>query len=213
VLARADAAYLLERRAEGEGSGEADFAGYGVQGGAGFAEKFGGEGDPLFAQICHGGLPDEGGEACGERRAGHAGLGGQLLNCPGADEVVVQQSQGVPGDGVAVGAGLEWTVLRLRWFFQNFSEDFLRDPVLSGEVRLPAGDGREAFVDAEDFAAEQRAQGVPQEWIELFIGLYTSVRSGALSTLTDDVSKVLGRPARDFADYAKTASAQGAWNL
>jgi uncharacterized protein YbjT (DUF2867 family) len=43
-------------------------------------------------------------------------------------------------------------VLRPRWFFQNFSEDFLRDPVLSGEVRLPAGDGKEAFVDAEDIA-------------------------------------------------------------
>jgi uncharacterized protein YbjT (DUF2867 family) len=49
-------------------------------------------------------------------------------------------------------AGLEWTVLRVRWFFQNFSEDFLYDPVLSGEVRLPAGDGKEAFVDAEDIA-------------------------------------------------------------
>jgi uncharacterized protein YbjT (DUF2867 family) len=49
-------------------------------------------------------------------------------------------------------AGLDWTVLRVRWFFQNFSEDFLRDPVLSGEVRLPAGDGKEAFIDAEDIA-------------------------------------------------------------
>ncbi|MDX2547105.1 NAD(P)H-binding protein [Streptomyces sp. WI04-05B] len=49
-------------------------------------------------------------------------------------------------------AGLEWTVLRPRWFFQNFSEDFLLGPVLSGEVRLPAGDGKEAFVDAEDIA-------------------------------------------------------------
>ncbi|MFF3847160.1 hypothetical protein [Streptomyces sp. NPDC002328] len=49
-------------------------------------------------------------------------------------------------------AGLEWTVLRPRWFFQNFSEDFLCGPVLSGEVRLPAGDGKEAFADAEDIA-------------------------------------------------------------
>ncbi|MGW0523233.1 NAD(P)H-binding protein [Crossiella sp. NPDC003009] len=50
------------------------------------------------------------------------------------------------------GAGLAWTVLQPRWFFQNFSEDFLRDAVLSGELRLPAGDGREAFIDAEDIA-------------------------------------------------------------
>lgn len=49
-------------------------------------------------------------------------------------------------------AGLDWTVLRPRWFFQNFSEDFLLAPVLSGEVLLPAGEGKEAFVDAEDIA-------------------------------------------------------------
>ncbi|MEW2120976.1 hypothetical protein AB0945_38710 [Streptomyces sp. NPDC005474] len=49
-------------------------------------------------------------------------------------------------------AGLEAAVLRLRWS-QNFSEDFLRDAVLSGDVRLPAGEGAEAFVDAEDIAA------------------------------------------------------------
>ncbi|MGN9845445.1 NAD(P)H-binding protein [Nonomuraea sp. H19] len=162
-------------------------------------------------------------------------------------------------------AGLEWTVLRLRWFSQNFSEDFLHDPVLSGEVRLPAGDGKEAFIDAEDIAAvavaalaegghagrayeltgprlmtfadavaeiaeatgrdiryvpltaeayadEQRAHGVPEEWVQLTVGLYEHVRSGGLATLTDDVQRVLGRPARDFTDYARQAAAEGAWN-
>lgn len=51
------------------------------------------------------------------------------------------------------GSGLSLTSLRLRWFFQNFSEDFLLDSVLSGELRMPAGSGREAFVDADDIAA------------------------------------------------------------
>ena len=51
-----------------------------------------------------------------------------------------------------VKAGLGLTSLRLRWFFQNFSEDFLLEPVRSGELRLPAGDGNEAFVDADDIA-------------------------------------------------------------
>ncbi len=162
-------------------------------------------------------------------------------------------------------AGLEWTVLRLRWFFQNFSEDFLRDPVLGGEVRLPAGDGAEAFIDADDiaevavaaltgkghagrtyelsgprlmtfgdtvaeiaeatgrdiryvaltaeqYAEEQRAQGVPEEWIQLSIDLYASVRSGNLGTLTDDVRGVLGRAPRDFTDFARAAAGRGAWS-
>jgi len=51
-----------------------------------------------------------------------------------------------------VDSGLNLTSLRLRWFFQNFSEDFLLPVVLSGELRLPAGTGKEAFIDADDIA-------------------------------------------------------------
>lgn len=51
-------------------------------------------------------------------------------------------------------SGGDWTILRPSWFAQNFSEiPFLRDAVLSGEVVLPAGDGREPFIDADDIAA------------------------------------------------------------
>nr|WP_232291961.1 NAD(P)H-binding protein [Frankia sp. QA3] len=47
----------------------------------------------------------------------------------------------------------EWTIIRPAWFAQNFSEGFFLDAVLSGELRLPAGDGAASFVDAEDIAA------------------------------------------------------------
>lgn len=50
-------------------------------------------------------------------------------------------------------SGLGLTVLRFRCFMQTFSEDFLRDYVITGELRLPAGDGGEAFIDADDIAA------------------------------------------------------------
>ncbi|MER7213064.1 NAD(P)H-binding protein [Streptosporangium sp. NPDC000239] len=46
----------------------------------------------------------------------------------------------------------EWTILRAAWFAQNFSEDFLLEPIMSGELALPAGEGREAFVDVADIA-------------------------------------------------------------
>lgn len=45
-----------------------------------------------------------------------------------------------------------WTVLRCGWFAQVFSEEFLRELVLDGQLPLPAGDGAEPFVDAEDIA-------------------------------------------------------------
>jgi uncharacterized protein YbjT (DUF2867 family) len=49
-------------------------------------------------------------------------------------------------------SGAEWTVVRCSWFAQNFSENYLLDPILSGEVVLPAGDTPEPFVDADDIA-------------------------------------------------------------
>lgn len=49
-------------------------------------------------------------------------------------------------------SGAEWTVLRASWFCQNFSENFLLDPLLAGEVALPVGDVGEPFVDADDIA-------------------------------------------------------------
>ncbi|WP_214415050.1 NAD(P)H-binding protein [Sphaerisporangium fuscum] len=50
-------------------------------------------------------------------------------------------------------SGVEWTISRPGWFAQNFSEGFFADAIRAGELRLPAGDGAAAFVDAEDIAA------------------------------------------------------------
>jgi uncharacterized protein YbjT (DUF2867 family) len=47
---------------------------------------------------------------------------------------------------------VEWTVVRASWFAQNFSESYFLDPILAGEVELPAGDIGEPFVDADDIA-------------------------------------------------------------
>ena len=38
-----------------------------------------------------------------------------------------------------IAAGTEWTVVRCSWFAQNFSEAFLLDGVLAGEVAVPGG--------------------------------------------------------------------------
>ena len=53
---------------------------------------------------------------------------------------------------VVMAGSIEWTVVRCSWFNQNFSEGYLRDPVLGGEVVLPAGDVAEPFVDVDDVA-------------------------------------------------------------
>jgi uncharacterized protein YbjT (DUF2867 family) len=49
-------------------------------------------------------------------------------------------------------SGADVTVVRCAWFMQNFSEDYLVEPILDGAVALPAGDQLEPFVDADDIA-------------------------------------------------------------
>jgi uncharacterized protein YbjT (DUF2867 family) len=50
-------------------------------------------------------------------------------------------------------SGADWTIVRPDWFNQNFDEGFFQPAVLAGELALPLGDHRQAFVDADDIAA------------------------------------------------------------
>jgi len=49
-------------------------------------------------------------------------------------------------------SGLNYTLVRASWFNQNFSESFLMDPVLAGQVALPMPEAEIPFVDADDIA-------------------------------------------------------------
>lgn len=49
-------------------------------------------------------------------------------------------------------SGLNYTLVRASWFNQNFSESFLMDPVLTGQVALPMPEAEIPFVDADDIA-------------------------------------------------------------
>lgn len=56
------------------------------------------------------------------------------------------------GEQVIKASGVNWTILRASWFSQNFSESFLLDAVLSGEIALPVADIGEPFIDVDDIA-------------------------------------------------------------
>lgn len=49
-------------------------------------------------------------------------------------------------------SGLDYSLVRCAWFAQNFSEGYLREPVMNGTIALPAGDVREPIVHADDIA-------------------------------------------------------------
>ena len=53
---------------------------------------------------------------------------------------------------VVIHSGLDHTIVRANWFNQNFSENFLLEPILQGEVALPYAEMKIPFVDADDIA-------------------------------------------------------------
>jgi uncharacterized protein YbjT (DUF2867 family) len=55
--------------------------------------------------------------------------------------------------------------------------------------------------------------GVPAEEVEPLTDLFVRVLDGRNAAVTGDVGRVLGRPARDFADYAAEAAASGVWTV
>ena len=74
----------------------------------------------------------------------------------GAPRIVLLSGRGEPeaerAEQAVRDTGAELTVLRATWFMQNFSEDYMLDHVLSGEIRLPAGDVPTPFLDIDDLA-------------------------------------------------------------
>lgn len=74
----------------------------------------------------------------------------------GIGHIVLLSGRGEDGaqcaEQLLINSGLKWNVVRASWFAQNFSEGFLVEGILNGEVALPAGDIPEPFVDADDIA-------------------------------------------------------------
>ncbi len=185
----------------------------------------------------------------------------------GLKRVVLLSGRGEPraqrAEAALQQSGVPWTIVRASWFDQNFSEGYLLDGVLAGEIALPAGAVPEPFIDADDIAevvvaaltdrrhagkvydvtgprvltfaqavaeiaaaagrpvhyrqigSEEFAVGmrahVPEEYIALLLDLFTVVLDGRNSDVAYGVEQALGRPARDFADYAHRTAATGVW--
>jgi len=161
-------------------------------------------------------------------------------------------------------SGLDWTVLRASWFMQNFSENYMRDELLSGSLTLPVGQTKEPFIDADDIAdvavaaltqsshrnrlyeltgpellsfndavselesatgrelsfysvsfadyeVALREQALPEDVIALLRYLFTEIFDGRNAKVAHGVEEALGRKPRRFADFARKAAEERAW--
>ncbi|MEM9533518.1 MAG: NmrA family transcriptional regulator [Pseudomonadota bacterium] len=74
----------------------------------------------------------------------------------GLEHVVLLSGRGEEGaergEQLLINSGLSWNVVRASWFMQNFSEGFMVEGILNGELALPAGPIREPFIDVDDIA-------------------------------------------------------------
>jgi uncharacterized protein YbjT (DUF2867 family) len=108
----------------------------------------------------------------------------------------------VLGDESYVGRTLELTGPRLLTF---------RDAV--AEIARAAGRPIEyQRVTRAAFLKNLAQEGVDAETRSLLAELFTSLLAGRNAVTTDDVEKILDRPARGFAEFAAAAAQTGAWN-
>ena len=75
--------------------------------------------------------------------------------------------------------------------------------------------GREiAYVDVphDAFVSEVASSGAPDDVVWMLDYLFATILDGRNAYLTDGVQRALGRPPRDFADYAREVAATGLWS-
>lgn len=66
-------------------------------------------------------------------------------------------------------------------------------------------------IPTSQYVAGATAQGAPQEIADLLTFLFDTVLDGRNESIGDGVERALGRPPRDFTDYAKRMAASGVW--
>jgi len=91
-------------------------------------------------------------------------------------------------------SGADWTILRCAWFSQNFSEGFLVEPLLAGEVALPVGPVGEPFVDVDDIADVAEAVLTQPG----HVGQLYELTGPRLLSFTDAVAEIAKAAGRDI---------------
>jgi uncharacterized protein YbjT (DUF2867 family) len=115
-------------------------------------------------------------------------------------------------EDVVMDSSLDWTIVRCSWFAQNFSENYLIEPILAGDVVLSAGDVGEPFIDADDIAdvavAALSEDGHSGQLYEL-----TGPRLLTFAGAVQEISKATGRQISytqvSHAEYAATLKDEG----
>lgn len=131
----------------------------------------------------------------------------RLVLLSGRNEPEAQRAERLVQD-----SGADWTVVRSSFFAQNFSEGFLVDAVLAGEVAFPAGDVGEPFVDADD-VAEVAAAALTDDGHEGHVYEVTGARLLTFASAVEEIASATGREIRyrpvSAEEFASGLTAEG----
>lgn len=134
----------------------------------------------------------------------------------GLEHIVLLSGRGEAGaeraEQILMHSGVAWNVVRASWFAQNFSESFMLDGILAGELVLPAGDTLEPFIDADDIAdvavAALTEAGHRNKLFEV-----TGPRALSFAECIQEIAAATGRPVQytrvSIDDYIHELQKQG----
>ncbi len=140
----------------------------------------------------------------------------ELAVASGAPRLALLSGRGEPeaerAEQAVARAGADLTILRSTWFMQNFSEDYMLEHVLRGELRLPAGEVPTPFVDADDIADVAVAALTDDRHVGQLYEL-TGPRSLTMADAAAEIAQASGRQVRYVPvtpeEHAAEAAAHG----
>jgi len=140
----------------------------------------------------------------------------QVARENGLEHIVLLSGRGEEGaqraEKILQDDGISWNIVRCSWFCQNFSESFMLEGILAGELVLPAADTVEPFVDADDIADVVVAALTHPEHRNKLYEL-TGPRALSFSQCIKEISEALGRPVKyttvPVDDYINALREQG----
>ena len=117
----------------------------------------------------------------------------------GLKHLVLLSGRGEQGaeraERVLANSGLDWNVVRANWFMQNFSEGFMIEGILNGELKLPAGDIAEPFIDIDDIA-EVAIAALTRPELRNRLFEVSGPRALTFAQCAEEISAVVGYPVK-----------------
>jgi len=117
----------------------------------------------------------------------------------GLEHIVLLSGRGEEGaqraEKVLKASGISWNIIRASWFAQNFSESFMLEGILAGELVLPAGEIPEPFIDIDDIA-EVAVAVLTEARQRNKLFEVTGPRALTFAQCVEEISMAIGRPVK-----------------